>query len=344
MSSTFTIPDYGHPAPQPQGGCAPGAAAAAPPQAILDVLERGRRFLVTSHDRPDGDALGSILACGMLLRQMGKEADLVTAGQVPPVYHFLPEAASVRSAGRVDGPYDAVILLECDGLDRSGLEGLDRYVLVNIDHHLSGRLYAPINWIDRTAPSVGEMVHRLAVAAGARITAEMATCLYTTLLTDTGGFCYGAVAASTFELARNLVLAGANPVKIAQNVCFSAPLSKMLLHGAALNNLHCEGRVAWLWVTHEDMVRTGGTDADCEGIVNFAVGIAGVEAAVFLRELAGGGIRLSLRSKGRVNVAAIADGMGGGGHQNAAGCTVDGPLLQVLDKIRATLRDALAIP
>lgn len=344
MSVLFHRPDHDSPASPSQGSNAPGVASANPLEAILEVLARGRRFLVCSHARPDGDALGSILACGMLLQQMGKEADLVTTGQVPHLYRFLPGASSIRSAERVLGPYDAVILLECDGLERSGIEGLDHFFLINIDHHHSGCSYAHINWIDRTAPSVGEMVHRLAVAAGTRITPEMATCLYTTLLTDTGGFCYGSIQASTFELARSLVLAGANPVRIAQDVCFSAPFSKMLLHGAALNNLHRDGPLAWLWVSHQDMVRTCAADEDCEGIVNFAVGIAGVEAAVFLREIPDGQIRLSLRSKGRLSVAAIAEDMGGGGHQNAAGCTLSGPLPRALDQVLAALRNALAAP
>lgn len=298
--------------------------------------------MVTSHASPDGDALGSVLACGMLLRQLGKEADLVTAGPLPRVYHFLPGAEALRCTDRVEGAYDAVLLLECDGLDRSGIAGLERHLLVNIDHHLSGRPYAEINWIDRAAPSVGEMVHRLAVATAAQITPEMATCLYTTLLTDTGGFSYGSVRAATFELARELVVAGADPVKIAQEVCYSAPLSKLLLQGAALNNVRREERLAWLWVTREDMARTGASEEDCEGIANFALGIAGVDAAAFFRELPGGEIRASLRSKGPLNVAAVAETLGGGGHQNASGCTAAGPLERAVAEILGALRGALA--
>lgn len=319
-----------------------GSASADSIQAILAVLRRGQRFLVCSHARPDGDSLGSMLACGMLLQQMGKEADLVAADPVPPHYRHLPGAGAIRTVSETAGSYDAAILLECDGLERAGLESVASSFLINIDHHLSGRPYAQINWIDQTAPSVGEMVYRLVVAAGSRLTPEMATCLYTTLLTDTGGFCYGSVGAATFELARDLVLAGADPVRIAQKVCYSAPASKMLLLGAALNNLHRDGRIAWLWVTHQDMVRNCAADEDCEGIVNFAVGIAGVEAAVFLRELPDRCFRLSIRSKGSFDVAAIAERMGGGGHRNASGCTIDGPLARALDEVLSALRDGLS--
>jgi phosphoesterase RecJ-like protein len=309
---------------------------------LLRVLRQGERFLVCSHARPDGDAVGSMLAMGMMLEQMGKHADLVAADRVPVIYRSLPGAAAIRSAQRVHGPYDAVILLECDGLDRTRLRGLEDFFLISIDHHISGRAFAHLNWIDCQAASAGELVYRLVKAAGATITAEMATCLYTTVLTDTGGFCYGYTRAATFALAQDLVLAGADPIRIAQDVFFSTPASKLLLLGAALGNLKREGRLAWLWVSHQDLVRTCATEEDCEGIVNFAAAISGVEAAAFLRELPERRIRLSLRSKGAVNVAAIAEKLGGGGHENAAGCTLDGPLPRALQEILTELRPALA--
>jgi phosphoesterase RecJ-like protein len=315
---------------------------ATPMGAILEVLRNGERFLVCSHSHPDGDAVGSVLAMGMLLEQMGKRADLVTADRVPSVYRGLPGVGAIRHALRIHGPYDAVILLECDGLERARLRGLEDFYQINIDHHLSGKKYAHLNWIDFEAASVGELVFRLVKSAGAAVTAEMATCLYTTLLTDTGGFTYGSVRASTFEVARELALAGADPVAIAREVCFSIPTSKVLLLGAALNHLRREGRLAWLWVTHQDRVRCCATEEDCEGIVNVAVGISGVEAAVFLRELPDGSLRLSLRSKGKINVSAIANRLGGGGHGNAAGCTLEGPLNRAVDEILGELRQSLA--
>jgi len=310
--------------------------------AILQVLRQGERFLVCSHSRPDGDAVGSVLAMGMLLEQMGKRVDLVTPDAVPAIYRALPGAGAIRHALRVHGPYDAVILLECDGLERARLRGLENFFLINIDHHLTGKPYAHLNWIDYEAASVGELVYRLVKAAEATVTREMAICLYVTVLTDTGGFTYGSVRASTFALARELVLAGADPVAIAREVCFSTPASKVLLLGAALANLKREGRLSWLWVTHQDMVRTCAAEEDCEGIVNVAVGISGVEAAVFLRELPEQRFRLSLRSKGNLNVAEIAERLGGGGHGNAAGCTLDGPLTRALDEILSELRLGMA--
>ncbi len=306
--------------------------------AILEVLRRGERFLVCSHSRPDGDAVGSMLAMGMLLEQMSKRPDLVTADRIPNVYRELPGADGIRCAMRVHGPYDAVILLECDSVERTRLRGLEPFFLINIDHHATASEYGSLNWIDRHAASVGELVHRLVKAAGGTVTPEMASCLYTTVLTDTGGFCYGGTRASTFALAEELTLAGANPIRIAEEIYFSTPTSKLLLLGAALSNLKREGRLAWLWVTHQDMVRTHAAEEDCEGIVNYAVSIKGVEAAAFLRELPDRSIRLSLRSKGRVDVAGVAVGLGGGGHENAAGVTREGPLARALEEILVELR------
>jgi phosphoesterase RecJ-like protein len=142
-------------------------------------------------------------------------------------------------------------------------------------------------------------------------------------------------------MARELVLAGADPIAIAQEVYFSLPAAKLLLLGAALRRLRNERRVAWLWVTQQDMVRTCAAEEDSEGIANVALGIAGVEAAVFLREMPEGRIRVSLRSKGDISVAAIAARLGGGGHENAAGCTLEGPLPRAIEEIVGELRAAV---
>lgn len=309
--------------------------------AVLNVIRRGRRFAVCSHARPDGDAVGAMLACGLMLEQLGKEADMVSADPVPMIYRGLPCAAAIRHVNRIDGDYDAVILLECDGIQRSRIAGLEGRFLVNIDHHATGRPFADVNWIDTHACAVAEMVYRLILAAGAAVTPPIAACLYAGVLTDTGSFCYEGTDAHAFEVARELVGHGADPAGIAREVYFSNPLSKMLLLGAALSNLRREGKLAWLWVTHDDMTRTGAAEEDCEGIVNYAIAIAGVEGAVLLRELPDHRVRLSLRSKGQLNVAQIAAGLGGGGHLHAGGCTMQGPMREATEQILETMRREL---
>jgi len=307
-------------------------------QQVLQAIEKRKSFLVTSHARPDGDAIGSALGLGLLLRKMGKQAEVVMGDAVPVLYKPLPCADTIVHASQVNGHYDAAIILECDSVQRTRLQGLDKQFLINIDHHASSKPFANVNWIDPCACAVAEMVFRMAREARVKITPEIATCLYTAVLTDTGSFCYSPTNAHTFELARQLVEHGADPARIAQNVYFSSPTSKMRLLGAALSNLQREGPVAWMWVTREDMERCGALDEDCEGLVNYALGIAGVEVAAFFREVANERVRVSIRSKGAVNVAEIATKFGGGGHECAAGFSTEGPVPAATELVLRELR------
>jgi phosphoesterase RecJ-like protein len=170
----------------------------------------------------------------------------------------------------------------------------------------------------------------------------MATCLYTAILSDTGSFTYSSTNAETFALAHDLTARGANPSQIARDVYFSNPASKIRLLGTALSNLRTEGPLAWTWVTNHDMDTVGAEAEDCEGVVNYLISIDGVESAVFLRELPSASqFRLSIRSKGKIDVAQVAETFGGGGHRSASGCTLDGPLDIATDRILAQLRTGL---
>jgi bifunctional oligoribonuclease and PAP phosphatase NrnA len=305
---------------------------------VLKQIEQRERFVLSSHARPDGDAIGSTLACAEILRQMGKRAQVVLRDGVPRVYQQLPFAGSVVQSDHVNGDHDAAILLECDNLQRTRLEGLEKYFLINIDHHKSGRNFAHLNWIDSSAVATGELVYKLAKAAGVKISPEIATCLYTAVLTDTGAFMFEGTNAHTFELARELVLAGADPAKCARQIYFGHSTAKMRLLGAALSALQREGPLAWIWVTQEQMERVAAKEEDCEGLVNYALAVGDVEVAVFFRELPDGRFRVSLRSKGRLDVAKIAEEFGGGGHACASGCSVDGPLHAAVENVLAKIR------
>jgi len=296
--------------------------------------------VLTSHARPDGDAVGSVLACCQILRQMGKQADVVLSDGVPFIYRPLPLAHEVTQATTVNGDYDAAIVLECDGLHRTRLEGLDQKFLINIDHHASGKQFAHINWIDPSACATAELIYHLAREAGVKVTPEIATCLYTAVLTDTGAFCFAGTSAQTFQLARELVLAGANPAKCAQAVYFANPTSKMRLLGAALSSLHRDREIVWMFVTRAQIDWSGAFDEDAEGLVNYALSIAGIEAAVFFRELPDRRYRVSLRSKGRLNVAHIAEIFGGGGHECASGFAIEGPLSMATERVLEQVRKA----
>ncbi|HEY7099908.1 MAG TPA: bifunctional oligoribonuclease/PAP phosphatase NrnA [Terriglobales bacterium] len=307
-------------------------------QQVIKQIEQRKRFVLTSHARPDGDAVGSTLACCQILRSMGKQAQVVLRDGVPRIYQPLPFADQVLRADRVNGDYEAAIILECDSIQRTRLEGLDQQFLISIDHHVSGKPFAHVNWIDPKAVATAEMVYRLAREAGVPISPEIATCLYTAVLTDTGSFMFEGTSAHTFGLARELVLAGADPARCARNIYFGHSTAKMRLLGAALSNLHREGPLAWIWVTREQMERFDAKEEDCEGLVNYALSIQDVHVAIFFRELSDGRYRVSLRSKGEHDVSSVAEEFGGGGHACASGCSVDGPLTMAVSSVLAVLR------
>src|SRR3979411_1341344 len=296
---------------------------------VLHETRARHRFVVTSHARPDGDGIGSALGCGQVLRVVGKAGDVVMADGVPRIYQNLPFADRCTQADT--GPADfpgagAVILLECDSIKRTLLEGLEKCFLINIDHHASGRNFAHINWRDSPVIPPAELVYRLARLACVPVDRDIATCLYTALMTDTGSFMFEGTNEHTFTVARELVLAGADPAHCARHIYFGHSTAKLRLLGAALSNLHREGPLAWIWVTQEQMQRFGAREEDCEGLVNYALSMADVQVAIFFRELPDQRYRVSLRSKGEVNVSTVAEYFGGGGHKGASGCSLGGPL------------------
>ena len=305
---------------------------------VLKHIRERNRFLLTSHARPDGDAIGSTLACCQILRAMGKEAVVVLRDGVPRIYQLLPFADKVVQSERVDGEYDAAIILECDSVQRTRLEGLDDQFLINIDHHLSGRPFANVNWIDPKAVATAEIVYRVAREAGVAVSPEIATCLYTAVLTDTGSFMFEGTNERTFALARELILAGADPVECARHVYFGHSTAKMRLLGAALSHLQREGSLAWFWVTQNEMEQFQAKEEDCEGLVNYALSIHDVQVAILLRELPDCRVRVSLRSKGEVDVALAAEHFGGGGHGCASGFSLPGPLQDALSRVLALFR------
>jgi phosphoesterase RecJ-like protein len=308
---------------------------------LLRILRETDTFLITSHARPDGDAIGSALGLQHLLEAMGKRVVVAFSDPIPSMYHCLPGVHRILNE-IPDQPLPQVaILLECDSIERTGFARIDAQRIVNIDHHQSGRRFADVNWIDPEACAVGAMIYDLAIASGVEITPEIASCLYTAVLTDTGSFTYTGTGAATFGLASHLLERGADANSITQSIYFSNPESKLRVLGVALSNMEIDGEIAWTSLSNLDMERAGAIAEDCEGIVNYLIGIAGVRAAVFLRELPDGdSFRLNLRSKGTVDVAEVAERFGGGGHRNASGCTVNGSLAEVAPRMIGELRSA----
>jgi phosphoesterase RecJ-like protein len=274
-----------------------------------------------------------VLAIGSVLHAMGKKVDMVLADPIPLVYRTLPGVGRVRQTREiVQTAYDVIIILECDGTERTGICGIHEMSnVINVDHHLTGIPFGGLNWIDPSAAAVAAMVFEIAISLGATITPAIATCLYTALMTDTGSFTYPGTSADTFTLAHALIDLGAKADSVARDVLYSVPAARIHLLGLALSRVRILGPIAWTWITQDDLQQMQATDEDSEGTVNYLISIAGVEAAAFLRELprtspdAPPVFRTSLRSKSSVDVSHVAANCGGGGHRNAAGCTLNGP-------------------
>src|ERR1700745_3096626 len=293
---------------------------------VVELIEQKHRFAITSHIRPDGDSLGSSLGLYWLRRALDKDVEVIMRDAAPYAYRQLPGAGTIRVSPAVDRSYDAVFVIECSDIDRPGLIDLEKQFAVNIDHHSTTELFGTINWIDSTASAVGEMIYNLCKATGVRVTKEIAECVYTALITDTGSFHYSNTTERTFKVASELVRTGVRPAKTAEAVFASYPWSRIQLMAQVLATARRDesGHVAWMRQTIEMQAQTKASDEDADGFVNYPLTVGEVEAVALLKESEPGVYRTSLRSKGDVNVAKVAEKFGGGGHRNAAGCTVRG--------------------
>ena len=299
--------------------------------------------MVASHQRPDGDAIGSAMAMALALRALGKDAIVVTDA-IPPVFlQPFPEVAGIQITPEIHGAFDAALIMECSELSRTGVRGLDGSPVMNIDHHPGNKVYGAINWIDESAAACGEMAFTLIEALGAPLTKEIATHIYLAILTDTGSFHFSHLSVRTYEIAMRCVEAGADPQWIARTHYDSNSLSRVRIFGAVMNHMVIvdEGRVALLSITRQTMDELNGTNDDLEGLINFPLTVKDIEAAAFFKEIADRDWRVSLRSKGSVDIGAIAREFKGGGHTNAAGCSTTGDLDTIHKQFGALLADAV---
>lgn len=310
--------------------------------AIRRVLREKDRFLIACHENPEGDAIGSELALALALRKMGKTATVLNADPVPGNLLFLPGAGTVVFAE--DGSkYDVAVVVDCGSPDRTGaLVGKELRkcpLLVNIDHHRTNGDRGDLSLVDPEAAATGLLIHRVLSAMGCEIGLDVATNIYVAVLTDTGSFHYGSSSPEAFEVAGEMVRRGVDPWAVAEQVYETQSAGRLRLLGRVLDSLevYADGRVACITTMREDLREfAAGKDA-LEGFINYPRSIVGVEVAVSLREEEGGVFRVSFRSKGRVDVSAVAARFGGGGHRNAAGCTVPGTLADVKKRVLGEL-------
>ena len=293
---------------------------------IVEAIAARRRFVISSHSRPDGDSIGSQLAMAFALRALGREVTVVNSDAAPGPLMTFPGVPDIQIADRVSGEFDAAIIMECGDLARTGVAGLDRYFVINIDHHPGNSRYGQINWFDSTAAACGEMVYDLVRALGVPLSSDIAAHVYLAILTDTGSFHYSSISPRTFEICRETLLAGVDPVRVARNVYDSNNMGRLKLFGAVLSAMQLDptGRIAIVYLDHEMARAAGGTYEDTEGLINLPLTVKEIRAVVFFKQAEGEEYRVSMRSKGDIDIGAVAKDFGGGGHKNAAGCTVHG--------------------
>jgi phosphoesterase RecJ-like protein len=297
-------------------------------QRIVDAIRARRQFVLSSHVRPDGDSIGSQLAMLYALRSMGKSVIAVNADPAPAPLMQFPGVPEIVVAHSVDRAYDAAIIMECGDLARTGVIGLDRSFVINIDHHPGNTGYGAANWFDASAAACGEMVFDAVRTLGVPLTREIATHVYLAILTDTGSFHYSSISPRTFDICKACLEAGVNPVDVARNVYDSNNMGRLKLFGAVLSAMQIDatGRIAIVYLDHEMARSAGGTYEDTEGLINLPLTVKEIQAVVFFKQSEGEEYRVSMRSKGEIDIGAVAKEFGGGGHKNAAGCTVTGAI------------------
>jgi phosphoesterase RecJ-like protein len=304
------------------------------------------RILVATHLRPDGDALGSVLGLALGLEKLGKQVARLCEDAAPPNYRFLPLADRLSSHAP-DWPEAPAVVVDADGLERTGglAPTLARSpLLIDIDHHASQKAFGHLAWVEPAATATGELVYRLLRALMVPAEAEIATCLYCAILTDSGRFTFSNTRAAALHLAARLVRAGADPRAIAAQVYEEKSLAATRLLGRALSKASAElgGRAILVCLEPEDFQLTGALASETEGIIDHLRGITGAEVAVLLTVDGKGGVRASLRSRGRVDVSRIAAALGGGGHFAAAGCNLGRGLEPGRSRLLEKIEQALA--
>jgi phosphoesterase RecJ-like protein len=315
--------------------------------AIARELRENERFLLTTHVNPDGDAIGSLGALALVLEDMGKKVVAYCQDEVPGFLQFLPYSDRiVREIPGLDG-FDVAVVLDCGELDRIGnaaevLQHVEQ--IIHIDHHSSSDDFGQLNLVRPESSSTAEILYDIIQAIPVSLSTEAAENIYTAILTDTGSFRFANTTARALDIAAEMVTLGVAPDKIASKIYDSMSPERLRLLAMSLQTLtvRAKGRLATMQVSRRMLEETKTTFIDTDGFVNYPRGISSVEMAIFFREMDAGMVNVSLRSRGKLNVAAFARTYGGGGHHNAAAFRAEGSLIEVVDKILAAAEQFIA--
>jgi len=306
---------------------------------IAEILKTRNRFVVMSHARPDGDALGCTLAMALCLRQLGKDVTAWNEDGVPAKFHYLPEHTLVTQPPAEPQRFDVALVLDNAVKSRAGkaiAAVAHADVVINLDHHITNDHYGDLNFIDPLAPATGQILFELIRGHDLPLTYAMADNLFVAISTDTGSFQYPSTTARTYEIAAELIRAGVNVGEISQKMYESHPRRRLELLRALLNVLRfsSQDRVASFALSVETVKAVGSIPEDTEGLIDTIRAIEDVTAAAFFEELGDGRVRVSLRSKSpQIDVSKVCGLFGGGGHKLAAGARVSGTLAEVQEKV-----------
>ncbi|MFM9277271.1 DHH family phosphoesterase [Paenibacillus jiagnxiensis] len=317
-------------------------------QQAKDFLQEHDDFLIVSHVQPDGDAVSSTLTVGWLLSCLGKKFTMLNEGPIPQRMKFLWHADNIvnMSLQPLDRKYSRVICVDCADFRRVGLTEqyfADDALILNIDHHPTNDGYGSINVIKSDAAATAEILFDLVRLCGVNWDTEIASLVYTGLLTDTGGFRYSNTSPQVMSIASKLLSYGVNGPDLSERLleCMSLAQVQILTRALSTLEMAADGKIAWVTVLPEDMKAAGAENEDLEGIVNYPRNIQGVEVGILFKVIDGQAVKASLRSAGKVDVAALAQSFGGGGHVRAAGCRLEGPLEQVVEQVVSRVKEKL---
>jgi bifunctional oligoribonuclease and PAP phosphatase NrnA len=314
---------------------------------VVSVLREKETFLIVGHVNPEGDAIGSAVALALALRGIGKKAEVINRDPLPRQLAFLYYEGIVSQREAVTEAVDVMVVVDCGDLKRTGFfEGapppID--VLVNIDHHITNPRFGDVNWVVPEATATGEMIYDLLKRMQIPLTPLIATSLYTALLSDTGAFRYANTNGKSLRIGAELIEKGADPALIARGLFEIIRPEKLKLLGEVLARMELspDKKVAWVEVTQAQLEKTKTIEADTEDFIDYPRLIKGVEAAVFFREVNPRQYKISLRSEGKIDVSALAMQWGGGGHRNAAGCTMAGSRDEIKNRVLSSVQAAVS--
>jgi phosphoesterase RecJ-like protein len=311
---------------------------------IKEVLEEKKRFLITTHVDPDGDAIGSVFAMYFFLKKMGKSPKVYLKDAIPYRYAFLPRPEEIENGLGME--YEGILVLDCGDLRRVGegyeiLQGHD--LIVNIDHHETNEMFGKINYVSYGASSTAEILYDIFKSFENGFTYEVAINLYTGILTDTGSFRFENTNERAFKICAEMLSYGVSPRFVAEMVYENHPKERFFLLSEVLKTLEIEegGKLGIASVTTEMLKKTRSTYEHSDGFVEYLKELKGVKVVVLLRELESGRCKVSMRSKNDIDVGRVCQRFGGGGHKNAAGCIVNGKLEDVKELIKRAVSEVL---